>query len=101
VTSILDRAINLFRGPRVRKNIRLVVHGIVYDEPSSYNKEGSTTVTANPFISDREEVKVSWKMPGKRDDIRIGDTISCSLSLYPVERVEDDNPEPPEGEPGW
>lgn len=78
---------NFFRRREMKREIELTIRGLTYSEPTSYNKKGSTTVETNPFMFDREEIRVSWKLEGKRDDLRVGQSISCSLTIHGVEEA--------------
>lgn len=65
----------------MKREIDLTIRRVTYSEPTDYNKTGYTDIETNPFLIDREEIRVSWRLSGKRDDIRIGANLHCVLSL--------------------
>jgi hypothetical protein len=91
------RLFKFFRRREMQREITLIVRGLTYSEPTTYEKNGSTRITTNPFLIERDEIEVKWKLDGKRDDLRVGQSIRCSLTLIGAD--EESSIEPPPATP--
>lgn len=66
----------------MKREETLMIREISYTEPSAYNKEGYTVITTKRYVPGAEkDIALEWKFLGKRDDIKIGQSIYCTLSL--------------------
>lgn len=70
---------------RMNRSIELHIRAISYSESWDDKKPGTTTIHTCPFVVRREAVSIVWELEGKRDDLRIGQKISCNLILHDAE----------------
>lgn len=85
-------AMNLTKRKEMNRSIELEVREITYLEPfglsSADDQNGSTRVIAESASKESASVMLWVKLEGKRDDIRIGQRVSCEIKLYDVESSE-------------
>lgn len=82
----------LTRAKEMNRSIELEVREITYLEaigasPADLSK-GRTRVIAEPASRESGSVMLWFHLEGKREDIRIGQRVSCEIKLHDVESSE-------------